>query len=165
MRIYSLSPDSTTKKTAIFFALNSGYRFKLTGKDGVATITSPAGDTYQIHNWTCDCADSMMRDGGSYTIGDTERHLCKHCIWLSQLYPCPNCSGYMMLRMDEAWKHFQCCTPACWTMEAFQLVKANRQATFRQMEQEADVLKTHQPEDVDAIIAQAEEASNAIFAD
>ena len=71
----------------------------------------------------------------------------------------------MMLRTDEVWKQFSCTTPACWTMEAFQKVKASRQQTYRLHEQEADVIKMHQPADVDAIIAQAEYASSMVFAD
>jgi len=164
-RIYSLSPDSTRQKTAIFYALEAGYRFKLTDEDGIAIITTPEGNnTYDIHQWQCDCADAINRDGGSYILPD-ERRVCKHVLWLSQLYPCPHCNGFMVLRADETQKHFSCTTPACNTIEAFQKVKSERQQMFRQREQEADVIKTHTPQDVDDILAKAEAASSAIFGD
>ena len=35
MRIYSLTPDSTTQKTAICYPLSRGYRFHLSDEDGV----------------------------------------------------------------------------------------------------------------------------------
>jgi hypothetical protein len=117
---------------------------------------------YSIHNWHCDCGDSVMREGGSYEAGG--RRVCKHVIWLSQLYPCPNCKGFMLLR-NEAWKVFQCCSPACYTMIPFQTVKAERQQAFRLLEQEADVVKTHTLADVDNIIQRAEYASSQVFAD
>jgi len=164
MRIYKLNPDSTTEKTAVFYALSRGYQFKLTDEDGTAAVSISKGDVYNINGWACDCADSMNREGGSYTLGNTERQACKHTIWLSQLYPCPNCKGYMVLR-NEAWKVYQCCTPGCYTMTPFQLVKAQRHQAYRLAEQEADTIKTHQPEDINFIIQKAEEASHAIFSD
>jgi len=164
MRIYSLSPDSTRQKTAIFYALDAGYRFKLTDEDGTAIITNPEGITYDVYQWQCDCADSINRDGGSYILPD-ERHVCKHVLWLAQLYPCPNCKGFMVMRADGTWKHFSCTTPACYSIEAFQKVKSERQQTFRQREQESDVIKTHKPKDVKAIIEKAAEASAAVFSD
>jgi hypothetical protein len=162
MKIYKLNPDSTTEKTVIFYARYKDYQFKLTDQDGTATVTNSKGETYHINDWQCDCADSMNRDGGSYTLGNTERRACKHTIYLSQMYPCPNCKGFMVLR-TEAWKVYQCCTSGCYTMTPFQLVKAQRQQAYRLAEQEADVLKTHAPTNTDAILAKAEEASHAIF--
>ena len=140
MRIYHLNPDSTREKTSITYALSHGYGFQLTDEDGTATITNSDGETYHITHWQCDCADSFNCDGGSFVLPD-ERHVCKHVLWLSQLHPCPNCKGFQMLRM-EAWKVFQCCTPGCYTMTPFQLVKRIRQEKYRQREQEADVIKT-----------------------
>lgn len=49
-------------------------------------------------------------------------------------------SNTCMLRM-EAWKVFQCCTPGCYTMTPFQLVKRIRQEIYRQREQETDIDK------------------------
>lgn len=75
----------------------------------------------------------------------------------------------MILRVDHPWKFFQCCTPACYTMEAFQKVKVDRQQVFRFKEQEADVIKTHiptpTPDDIDEILARAANASTAVFGD
>lgn len=164
MRIYSLNPNSTTQKTAIRHALGKGYSFRLTDQDGTASITNAKGDTYQINDWQCDCADSFNHEGGSYTLADSERHVCKHVLWLSQLYPCPDCSGYAMLRLDE-WKHFECVTPDCRRLIAFQLVKAQRQQSYRLQEQETDTIKTHHPINPDAILQKATEASQAIFSD
>lgn len=165
MRIYSLNPDSTTEKTSVMYALSRGYQFRLSDVDGNATVINPEGEEYHIHNWRCDCQDSINRDGGTYTLGNTETHVCKHCLWIAALYPCPNCHGYMMLRM-ESWKVYQCCTPACYTMIPFQKVKVERQHSFRLREQEADTDKVvsfpQPPNPIKA--AQAAEASRAIFA-
>ena len=70
-----------------------------------------------------------------------------------------------MLLRNETWKVYQCCSPGCFTMIPFQTVKAERQQAYRQREQEADVVKTHTPQDVDDILAKAEAASSAIFGD
>jgi len=145
-------------------ALQKGYTFKLSDEDGTATITNAQGEVYDINNWQCDCADSYNREGGSYILASTERHVCKHVLWLSQLHPCSECQGYAMLRLDT-WKHFGCVTPGCRHLIAFQMVKAQRQQAYRLQEQEADTIKTHTPEDVDLILARAEEASHAIFSD
>jgi hypothetical protein len=164
MRIYSLNPDSTTEKTAIMHALSKGYTFKLSDQDGTATVINSKGEVHNITDWQCDCQDSFIREGGSYTLGNTDRQVCKHVLWLSQLSPCPECKGYAMLHLDT-WKHFGSCTPGCSHLIAFQMVKNQRQQAYRLQEQQADTIKTHTPQDVDTILTRAEEASQAIFSD
>jgi hypothetical protein len=161
VKIYKLNPDSTTEKTAILYALSKGYQFNLSDKDGTATITK--GETYQITNWQCDCTDALGRHCDTYDLPGG-RKVCKHVLWLSQLYPCPDCSGYAMLHLD-GWKRFECVTPDCLRPIAFQQVKAQRQQSYQLQEQEADTTKTHQPTDTDAILQKAKEASQAIFSD
>lgn len=162
--IYAINPDSATEKTSIAYALSRGYQFKLSDEDGTAAITNPNGRTYHIESWRCECEDALTREGGSYLVGSEGRKMCKHLIWLGQLYPCSNCQGFMILR-NEAWKVFQCCTPGCYSMTPFQVVKGQRQTAHRLIEQETDVIKTHQHQNMDDILARAEEASNAIFGD
>jgi hypothetical protein len=160
MLISSINPHNTREKTSISYAFESGYSITPDG-DGCAEIFTPKGDTYHTHNWQCDCPDALGRVGGSYDLPDG-RKVCKHVLWLSQLYPC-DCGASMMLNMDTSWKAFVC--TVCGSLKAFQQVKAQRQLAYRLQEQEADTIKTHQPQDIDTIIQKATEASNAIFSD
>lgn len=158
MTVTTLNPHSLSQKTSIAYAFAKGYSITPDG-DGCAEILTPKSEVYHIHNWSCDCLDALGRNGGNYELPDG-RKVCKHVLWLSQLYPC-ECGASMILNMDTNWKAFVC--TVCGSLKAFQQVKAERQQSYRQREQEADTIKTHQPEDVDAIIEKAEEASSLLF--
>ena len=160
MLISSINPHCAREKTSISHAFDRGYTLTPDG-DGNAEVLTPEGNVYHIHDWQCDCSDALGRDGGSYDLSDG-RKVCKHVLWLYQLYPC-DCGGSMVLSTESSWKAFVCTT--CGSLKAFQLVKAQRQKAFRLKEQEADTIKTHQPTDVDIILTKAVEASQAIFSD
>lgn len=160
MTITALDPHNTTSKTSIAYAFAKGYSITPDG-DGYAQVLTPKGEAYHIHNWQCDCPDSLGRDGGNYELPDG-RKVCKHVLWLSQLYPC-SCGASMILNVDTNWKAFVC--TVCGSLKAFQQVKAERQKAYRLAEQEADTIKTHQPTDTEAILQTASEASPAIFSD
>ena len=162
MRISSINPHSATQKTSIVFALNKGYRFRIGDEDGSCEVTSPEGNTYHVHDFRCDCPDALGRDGGSYTIPDG-RHICKHVLYVSQLYPCPDCQGWMMMCADESWKCFTCTTPGCGNIRAFQAIKAERQQA-RKHEQEADKVVAFPEPDRDEVIRKAAEAATAVYA-
>jgi hypothetical protein len=160
MLISSINPHSTREKTSISHAFERGYTITPDG-DGNAEVLTPKGDAYLIHNWQCDCLDALGRNGGSYDLPDG-RKVCKHVLWLSQLHPCA-CGSSMVLNTDSSWKAFVCIV--CGSLTAFQLVKAQRRQAYRLAEQEADIIKTHQPADVDTILEKATKASHAIFSD
>ena len=140
MKIYSLNPDDTTQKTALLHAMSKGYRICLGDEDGDAEITKKDGTVYHVHQWQCNCPDAIGRNGGNYELPDGRR-VCKHSLWLSQMHPCSECNGFMMLCVHSTWRYFTCCTPGCRHMKAFQLVKTERQQAFRLREQEADIDK------------------------
>jgi hypothetical protein len=160
MIITTLNPHSTTQKTSIAHAFAKGYSIT-PDDDGCAEVITPKSELYHIHNWQCDCLDALGRYGGSYDLPDG-RKICKHVLWLSQLHPCA-CGSSMVLNTDSSWKAFVCIV--CGSLKAFQLVKVQRQQAYRLAEQEADIIKTHQPTDVDIILAKATQASHAIFSD
>ncbi len=82
---------------SLAYALRESYRFRIRS-DGNAIVIRPTGEAYHVYNWTCDCADALFRDGGSYERPSGER-VCKHLVWLSQVRPChiSTCSGVMVL--------------------------------------------------------------------
>jgi hypothetical protein len=163
MKIYSVDPDATREKTSIRYALASGYSFKMDEEDGSCEITNPDQEIYHVHHFKCDCPDAIGRNGGSYELPDG-RQVCKHVLWVSQLAPCPNCQGFMMLR-QESWKFYHCRTPGCYTMIPFQRIKEDRQLAYRLTEQEADIEKViNYAEPVEGdLAARALQASHAIF--
>ena len=135
--ITRLNPHDANAKTSIAFAFDQGYTFTPDG-DGSACVTTPDGEHYHIYNWECDCPDAICRMGGSYELPD-KRQMCKHVLWLAQLYPC-TCGASMTLIELDRWRMYMCTT--CGALKPFQEVKVERQQTYRQREQEADVVKT-----------------------
>jgi len=101
---------NVNEKLSIAHAMQQGYRILLDG-DGEAEITSPAGETYYIANFDCNCPDKLCR-GGSY------KGRCKHELWLSQLRPCEMCGSIMVLTafrtcFGEEGRRFECPTCGC----------------------------------------------------
>jgi hypothetical protein len=150
MEIYSLDALDTRQKISLYYALKQGYRFELSHKDGDAIIHTPHDASYNIHEWTCDCADTFNRNGGSYTLSEG-RKICKHVMWLSQLYPCPKCSGFLVLRAETTKSHYRCCRPTCHQIISVQAIKASR-------ERKHNLLS-----DREQVLARAAKASHAIF--
>jgi DNA-directed RNA polymerase subunit M/transcription elongation factor TFIIS len=138
MTITRLNPHDTMSKTSIAYAFEAGYTFTPDG-DGCAEVASPTGEVYHISEWRCDCPDSMGRQGGSYELPD-RRRVCKHVLFLCQLYPCSKCGASMILNTQCSWKAYTC--TVCGNLKAFQAVKVERQRAYRQREQQGDVDKT-----------------------
>ncbi|PIR83890.1 hypothetical protein COU18_01905 [Candidatus Kaiserbacteria bacterium CG10_big_fil_rev_8_21_14_0_10_51_14] len=109
------------EKLSIAHAMEQGYRILVDG-DGEAEIATPAGETYYIAGFECNCPDKLIR-GGSH------RGHCKHEIWLSQLRPCEMCGSIMRLTafrtcFGETGERFECQTCGCaWDIG---LVRAER---------------------------------------
>ena len=120
---------------SLAYALGAGYRFRVRS-DGNAIIIRPTGEAYHVYDWTCDCADALFRDGGSYERPSGER-VCKHLVWLSQVRPChiSTCEGIMVLVewktcFGEVAHYFEC--PRCGCARDFGLVKQERRQDRQQ---------------------------------
>ena len=110
-------------RLSVAHALTQGYKITLDA-DGSAEVTNPAGVTYHMHDFECDCPDKLGR-GGSY-----QGH-CKHELWIGQIRPCEICGGTMVLGefrtcLGEVLRRFEC--PDCGNARDFGLVRTERRA-------------------------------------
>ncbi len=113
----------TEDKLSVAYAMKQGYRIMLDG-DGEGEITNPAGKTYHIHRFECDCPDKLAR-GGSHGSH------CKHEWWLAQMRPCGMCGAIMYCgefhtAFGETLRRFEC--PACGNARDLDLVREERRA-------------------------------------
>jgi hypothetical protein len=77
-------------KASLKALLAQGYTFWVES-DGNGTVTNPAGHTYTISEWECDCPTKKK---------DRERlynGACKHSLALAQIYICPECGQWAPL--------------------------------------------------------------------
>ncbi|MDA0710549.1 MAG: hypothetical protein O3B73_10125 [bacterium] len=151
MRVYKLSPEDASQKLSISYAMSQAYKVLL-DSDGNAEISKPDGTTYHVQDFRCDCPDAHNRDGGSYTKGDTDEHVCKHSLWVAQLHPCPDCNATMLMRdLQEGVQFYGCHN--CKAVKAAMLVKLERQQEARKRLE------------IDEMLKAGAEAAEAVFAD
>ncbi len=102
-----------------------GYKIRL-DSDGCAQVRKADGTAYHVHNFFCDCPDSLGRKGGSYQLPDG-RNICKHVSLLLQFTPCRVCGSVMMLQGE----YFDCIDAGCRNALDVRIVKYNRQNAHR----------------------------------
>ena len=110
-------------KLSVAYAMAQGYRI-VVGGDGEGEVTNPAGKTYHIRRFECDCPDKAAR-GGSH-----QGH-CKHEWWLAQMRPCQMCGAIMYFgefrtAFGETLRRFEC--PACGNARDQGMVREERRA-------------------------------------